>query len=164
MGVLAALAAGMLAAPARADDASLYRARRRAPGPTSSTRRRSRRGSSRFVVERRRGRFRNRPASEQRAGCGTLRRLTLGLPVFGGRGARSLAVAYRLAARARASITLLRGRRVVRRHRGATRSAGRTYRLRISPRRLRRATYHVRLTVTPPGGRPQRYTVAAKRL
>ena len=64
---------------------------------------------------RRGGRFHRRGAFARRPGCGTLRTFALGLPVFGGTRGRPLAVAYRLGAKRTARITVLRGKRVVRR-------------------------------------------------
>ena len=82
-----------------------------------------------FVLARRGGRFHRRPASTRRARCGTLRSFRLGLPVFGGTRRRKLAVSYRLGSARTARVTVLRGKRVVRRLKARSRRAGRTYRV-----------------------------------
>ena len=61
-------------------------------------------------------------------------------------------------------VTLTRRGRVVRRLRSVTRAAGRTYRLRVSARGLRRGDYAVRLSVTRAGGAPKRAALIARRL
>ena len=116
------------------------------------------------MLARRGGRFHRRPAAARRAGCGLVRSFKLGLPVFGGTRRKKLAVSYRLGSARTARVTVLRGKRVVRRSRARSRRAGRTYRLRIAPRRLKRATYRVRLTLTRRGTKTRHYTLAAKRL
>ena len=93
-----------------------------------------------------------------------LRTFKLGLPVFGGTRARRLGVSYRLGSARTARVTVLRGRRVVRRFKARSRRAGRTYRVSIAPRGLPRATYRVRLTLTRRGTKPRRFTLAARRL
>jgi hypothetical protein len=90
--------------------------------------------------------------------CGPLRRLKLTGPTFGGR--RSLGVAFRLGERARVSLRILRGRRVVRRITG-TRRARVEHKLRL-PARSRRGTYRIVLTATGPSG-TVRETVTARR-
>ena len=117
-----------------------------------------------FVLERRGGRFHRRPASARRPRCGTLRSYRLGLPVFGGTRRRMLAATYRLGRARTARVTVLRGKRVVRRSKARARRAGRTYRVKIAPRRLRRGTYRVRLTLTRRGAKTQRFTLSSKRL
>jgi hypothetical protein len=117
-----------------------------------------------FVLARRGGRFHRRPASARRPGCGTLRAFKLGLPVFGGTRGRKLAVSYKLASARTARVTVLRGKKTVRRYKARSRRAGRTYRVSIKPRKLKRATYRVRLTLTRRGARTQRFTLSSKRL
>jgi hypothetical protein len=118
----------------------------------------------RFVVARRGGRFHRRRGSARRPGCGTLRAYALGLPVFGGTQRKRLAVSYRLGSARTARVTVLRGKRVVRRTRARSRRAGRTYRVRIAPRGLRPGTYRIRLTLSRRGTRTRRFTLAAQRL
>jgi C-terminal binding-module, SLH-like, of glucodextranase len=117
-----------------------------------------------FVLARRGGRFRRRPASARRPGCGTLRSFKLGLPVFGGTRRRKLAVSYRLGARRTVRVTVLRGKKTVRRYKARARRAGRTYKLSIKPRKLKRGTDRVRLTLTRRGSKTRRFTLSAKRL
>ncbi|MEO8687950.1 MAG: glucodextranase DOMON-like domain-containing protein [Solirubrobacteraceae bacterium] len=115
------------------------------------------------VLSRRGGRFHRRPASSRRR-CGTLRSFALGLPVFGGTRGKRLAVSYRLGSARTARVTVLRGTHVVKRFKARSRRAGRTYRLKLVPRKLKRATYRVRLTLTRRGTKPRRVTLAARRL
>jgi hypothetical protein len=105
-----------------------------------------RRAVRRAAVIRRRGRFTLRPAFQRTDRCGTLRNAKLERPVFAGTTGRALRVAYRLGERARVTVTLTRGGRVVRRVSSGVRAAGRTYRLRIRARGLRRGDYTVRIT------------------
>jgi hypothetical protein len=89
----------------------------------------------------------------------------LNRPVFGGRKRNRLVVRYRLHEPARAVLSLYRGRRQIRRLSARTRRANRTYKILISPRRLRRgATYNVRLFVRSADGQTQRVRLYAKRL
>ena len=118
----------------------------------------------RFVVERRGGRWHRRRAFARRPGCGTLRAFALGLPVFGGTTRRKLAVSYRLGARRTARVSVVRGKRVVRRYKAHSRRAGRTFRMKIRPRGLRRGTYRVRLRLSRKGTKTRRFTLTAKRL
>jgi hypothetical protein len=119
----------------------------------------------RFVVVRRGGRFhRSRGFARRPAGCGTLRAFSLGLPVFGGTTRRKLAVSYRLGARRTARVSVLRGKRVVRRFKAKSRSAGRIYRTKIRPRGLRAGSYRIRLTLSRKGTKTRRFTLAARRL
>jgi hypothetical protein len=116
-----------------------------------------------FVLSRHGGRFHRRPAATRRR-CGTLRSFLLGLPVFGGTRGKKLAVSYRLGSARTVRVDVLRGTRVVKRFKARSRRAGRTYRVKVAPRRLTRATYRVRLTLTRRGTKPQRVTLAARRL
>ena len=59
---------------------------------------------------------------------------------------RALGVSYRLAAKSQVSIAVLRGKKVVRRYKTRTRSAGRTYKTKISGRRLPRGELRIVLT------------------
>ena len=119
----------------------------------------------RFAVERRGGRFHRRPRfARQRSSCSLVRAFSLGLPVFGGRTRRKLAVAYRLGARRTVRMTVLRGKRVVRRYKTRSRRAGRTYRAKVRPRGLRRGTYTVRLRLSRTGTRTRRVVLRATRL
>jgi pimeloyl-ACP methyl ester carboxylesterase len=115
----------------------------------------------RFVVVRRGGRFHRRRGFARRPGCGTLRSYALSLPVFGGTTGKRLKVSYRLGAKRTARVTLLRGKRVVRRFKART---GTHRTLRIAPRGLRPGLYKVRLTLTRRGATTRRFTLASQRL
>jgi hypothetical protein len=114
----------------------------------------------RMVLRRSGGRWSRRPAFSLRS-CGLLGAFKLRRPVFGGRGNRSLAVAFRLARAADVRVELLRGNRVVKRLRSTRRSAGTTHRLRFGAPR-RRGDYRVRLTVVRGGTRVVRALVSRR--
>jgi hypothetical protein len=118
----------------------------------------------RVVMERlRSGRFVSRAAHHRRDGCGLLRAFKLERPVFGGRSGTPLRAAYRLTSRARVTVTVLRGRRVVKRLATVTRAGGRTWRVSVPARGLRRGEYTVRLHAV--SGEDQiSATLAARRL
>jgi hypothetical protein len=118
----------------------------------------------RFVVVRRGGRFHRRKGYARHPGCGVLRTFALNLPVFGGTTRRRLTASFRLGARRTARVTVLRGKRIVRRYRARSRRAGTTFRQRIAPRGLRRGTYTVRLTLGRRGTKTRRFTLVAQRL
>jgi photosystem II stability/assembly factor-like uncharacterized protein len=109
------------------------------------------------------GRFLRRADFYGRGGCGDLRAFHLSSPVFGGGSKRSLVVSYRVGRAGAVSVVLFRGRKVVRRFRTVRAKAGRTYRLHISPRHLRVATYTVRVKLARPGGAVAR-TLVSRRL
>jgi hypothetical protein len=117
----------------------------------------------RFVLVRRRGRFRVRPVSERRASCGLLRSFKLERPVFGGRSNRALGITFRVGTEARVFVEVLRGRRVVRRFRPTSRRPGVTHRLRLASEGLRRSDHRIRLTVTA-GGRRVVASLVSRRL
>ena len=106
----------------------------------------------------RRGRVVRAARYDRRAGCGMVARFALSRPAF----RRALLVAYRVNRRARVSLALLRGRRVVRRYRTRVRRDGRLYRVRVNGRGLRRGAYRFRLTVRA-GKRRARSTLFAVR-
>jgi hypothetical protein len=118
----------------------------------------------RFALARRaNGTFARRPAYQRRDGCGVLRNFKLLRPAFGGRGNRALGIAFRLSEERQATVTVLRGDRVVRRYRAVSRRAGVTHRLRLPSEPLARGTYRVRLALAGPGG-TSTATLAAQRL
>jgi len=121
--------------------------------------------SVRPVLERRRGRFRRRAGYFGRSSCGPITWAKLAYPVFGGRSNRGQVLSYRLAAPARVSIAVLRGRRVVRRIAAGSRVPYRTYRLRIASgrERARRGDYRFRITARA-AQRTVRRTLTARRL
>jgi hypothetical protein len=103
----------------------------------------------RIVLRRAHRRFALARRHHRRGSCEVLRSFKLQRPVFGGRAGTPLRVAYRLARRARVTLTLTRGGRTVLR-RVAEREPGRTYRIVLTPSRP--GVYRVRLT-TQAGGR-----------
>ena len=115
-----------------------------------------------FTVARRGGARRVRASRlrfSRRERCGALRSATLGSPVFGD---RSLRLRYKLDRRARVSVSLLRGRRVVERLRTRPRPAGQlgdAFRSRGRPR----GVYRVRVVVRA-GGKRSVAVLAARRL
>jgi hypothetical protein len=103
----------------------------------------------RVVFERRRGGgVRTRPDHHLREGCGLLRMFKVERPAFGGFARVPLRASYKLTARANVTITVLRGRRVVRRFVKSDQAAGRIHRVAVSVRRLGRGDYRVRLTAS----------------
>ena len=103
----------------------------------------------RITLQRSDGRFARRPGFYRRATCDLLPSYKLERPVFGGTTARPLRIAYRVARRARVSVTVLRGKRVVKRFAARTAPAARTQRLRLpaagpGTRRLQRAAVRAR--------------------
>jgi beta-glucosidase len=117
----------------------------------------------RVALRRRGGRFARRPPFQRRDSCGLVRAYRLSGPAFGGSTGAPLRIAYRLGARARVSVAVLRGRRVVKRYRTRARRAGRVYRLRLRSAGLGRGDHRVRVTATA-GGRRVRYTLTSRRL
>jgi beta-glucosidase len=115
------------------------------------------------VLRRKKGRFARRAGFARRVSCGLLASAKLSSPAFGGRRRAPLRLAYRLGRRAKVSVTLLRGKRVVRRLRTRTRAGGRRVHVRMSSRRLRRGVYRVRIRVRDSGG-SARTTLVARRL
>ena len=66
------------------------------------------------------GRWSDRPAHYGREGCTLLRSYKLERPAFGGTMRRSLGISYRLLEQARVTVTVRRGRTVVKRYRTVT--------------------------------------------
>jgi acyl-homoserine-lactone acylase len=110
-----------------------------------------------FVV--RHGRIHRLPGFRRADGCGTIRSFALSHPVFGGRGLR---ISYRLRRAGRVSVTVRRGRRVVKRFRARTRSDGRARSLKLGGG-VPRGTYRVRI-VARSGGRRATARLSAVRL
>jgi len=115
------------------------------------------------VLVRRGGRFRAGPDFYGRASCGTLPSAKLSFPVFGGRSRAPLGLAYRLNRAALVSVTVLRGRRVVRRISARPRLPYRAYRMRVPSARLRPGLYTFRIEARA-GQRLVRRTLRARRL
>ncbi|HEX8082809.1 MAG TPA: sialidase family protein [Solirubrobacteraceae bacterium] len=108
------------------------------------------------------GRFRLRPSFYRRDSCGLVRSFKLQRPVFAGRTHTPLRIAFRLSRPALVSVTVLRGKRVVKRFGPSERAADVTHRLRL-PARVRRGTYRVRL-VARRGDQVVRATLTSRRL
>jgi len=118
----------------------------------------------RLVLRRSRGRFSREPDFYRRATCDLLPNFKLERPVFGGRNRSSLGIAYKLAEPGRVSVTVLRGKRVVKRFK--TRDVGERYvRLRLSSRGLGRGEYRVRLSArAAKGGKQVTATLTSRKL
>jgi hypothetical protein len=116
------------------------------------------------ALRRSRGRWSRRPDFVHADACGVLRSFALDRPVWGGTTRKPLGVSYRLGAHADGvTLSLLRGRRVVRLVDLRGVSAGVTYRVRL--RRIPRPPrdYTVRLQVRR-GGRTLSARLTARRL
>jgi len=86
-------------------------------------------------------------------------------PVFGGRRGKALSVRYRLKQQSTVDLRLMRGNRTVRRLvRNRSRAGGRTHRLTVRPRGLRRGVYTLRLVVRTSDGRRETLRIQARRL
>jgi hypothetical protein len=119
----------------------------------------------RVTLRRHRGRWYRRPPHYRKESCSLLTSYKLLRPVFGGSNGRAVAASYRLTRRARASLTIMRGRRVVRRGRMRVRRADVTYRAKLSARGLPRGDYRFVLRVQPlGGGRTVRAVLTSRRL
>ena len=123
------------------------------------------RDTRRFALVRSNGKFRLRRTFYRRPSCGLLTRFALSRTVFGGRqrSRRALRIAYRLSREARVSITVFRGRKVVRRYKATTRAANRFHRLTLRPKGMRRGEYRIRLTAVA-GNTRVVSTLGARRL
>jgi hypothetical protein len=88
---------------------------------------------------------RQRPAHYRRDSCALLGKFKLERPVFGGTKNVPLRAAYRVTAPADVAVTVTRGKKVVKRFPTVARAAGRTFRVKLPARKLRRSDYRVRL-------------------
>jgi hypothetical protein len=90
----------------------------------------------------------------------------LNRPVFGGRKNAKLVASYKLREAGKATLTLYRGKKRVKRLSTGSRKANKTYKVRIKPKKLKKgATYTVRLSATSADGkRTQKVRLSAKRL
>jgi hypothetical protein len=112
-----------------------------------------------LVFQRRGGRFVARPDFQTGSSCDVLRSLQVRSPVFGGRKNVAAAVSFRLTQNmTTVRIDALRGKKVVRRVTRREAVAGRTYKVAIPARGLKKGTYTIRITGIR-GGRP--VTIAA---
>ncbi|CAA9506373.1 MAG: hypothetical protein AVDCRST_MAG30-2221 [uncultured Solirubrobacteraceae bacterium] len=118
----------------------------------------------RLTLGRTDGRFGPRRAFFKRDSCTTLAKFKLSRPVFGGRKTRALGIAYRLNQAARVEVTVTnRFGRTVRRFSARDLAAGRTQRLTLPARGLKRGDYRVKLSVTREG-RSKTTTLTSTRL
>jgi hypothetical protein len=101
----------------------------------------------RIALRRSKGRFSVRPAYERTTSCGLARSFKASRPAMN---SRSLGLSYKLAVKSRVSIVVLRGKKVVRRYKSVTRSANRTYKTKISGRKLPKG--ELRIVLTAKGG------------
>jgi hypothetical protein len=92
-----------------------------------------------------RGHFIRLPGLQRRVGCGLLAGFKLASPVFGGTTGAALSGTYRLTDRAKVTITVSRGAKVVKRFATVERAAGKTFRFSLSARKRPRGLYTVRL-------------------
>ena len=119
----------------------------------------------RVTLRRRNGRWYRRPPHYRKESCSLLTSYKLLRPVFGGRNGKAVAASFRVTRRARASLTIMRGKQVVRRGKMRIRRADITYRTRLFPRGLRRGDYRFVLRVRPVGGgRTIRSVLTSRRL
>jgi hypothetical protein len=118
----------------------------------------------RVVLRRVNGRFVRRPEFYRRASCGTISAYKLERPVFGGPANRALGVAFRLTVPGRASVTVLRGTRVVRRYAAHSDRAARTYRLRFPAEGRPVGDYRFKLTVVTSSGKRVTAVLTSRRI
>jgi hypothetical protein len=126
---------------------------------------RGRTDTRRFTLRRSGGRFRARPPHHRRESCGLVNFYKLERPVFGGRFNQGVDITYKLTRTARVTVTVLRGRRVVRRYRTRERRPFRSYRQRFDAEGRPRGDYRFRITaVATRGGRKVTATLVSRRL
>jgi len=113
--------------------------------------------------ERKGARWTARPAHYGREGCTLLRSYKLERPVFGGTNRKSLGIAYRLLERARVTVTVKRGKKVVKRFKAATKAGGRTHRVRFAQKNRPRGDYKVTVRAVR-GKRKQSRTLTSRKL
>jgi hypothetical protein len=101
----------------------------------------------RVVLVRRNGRYHRRPDYYRRATCDPLVSYKLRRPVFGGTARTRLGISARLSRAATVRVSVLRGKKVVRRYKARRLRAGRTHRLRFAAASRPRGDYRVRIVV-----------------
>jgi hypothetical protein len=109
------------------------------------------------------GRFKLLPAFVRNPTCAPLSGFGLNRPVFGGSNNRSLGIYYRLHRTSSVSVTVNRGKKVVKRFRTRNQSPG-AFRLRLSSRALRAGAYQVVLTAVSRDGTRTRARLSARKL
>jgi hypothetical protein len=119
----------------------------------------------RIALRRSRGLFRSRPASYLRDTCGALSAFKVQRPVFGGAIKRPLNISYRLPTGVDSVEVVARARgKLLRRFTEAGTEAGRTYRLSLPTRGIKRGTdVRIRITVQRAGSK-QVSTLVSRRL
>jgi hypothetical protein len=118
----------------------------------------------RHVLQRKGGKWVKRPDFYGKASCGLFRSLKLESPAIGGRTNVPLKIAYRMAQASKVTVTIRRGKQVVRRYKARSASAGRTVRIKVpSGVTARRGDYRVRV-VARRAGRTVAATLTARRL
>jgi hypothetical protein len=100
----------------------------------------------RITLRRTNGRFTRVGDFHRRASCDLVPSYKLTRPVFGGTRVRTLGISYRVSKRARVSVSVLRGSRVVKNFGSRTVAANRTQRLTLPARGLPAGDYRIRLT------------------
>ena len=118
----------------------------------------------RVSLERRKGRFRARGATDAKGTCAFVRKIALNRPVFGGTSTTPLKVVLRLGSTAKVAISVSKGSKVVRRLKAVTVAGGRTKRLVIPAKGLKRGDHTVSVTVTPKTGKALKFKLLARRL
>jgi hypothetical protein len=109
------------------------------------------------------GSFHRRADFFGRSGCGDIRSFHLSSPVFGGTAGAPLQIDYRTGRAGSITLTLLNGRKRIKRLAARNVTAARTYRLRLSPKGLRPGVYTLRLSLAGAGGSLVR-TLVSRRL
>jgi hypothetical protein len=118
----------------------------------------------RHVLVRRNGRFYGRRSHHDRSSCGLLYSTKLERPVFGGRGNLPQFVVFRVRRRSDVTITVRRGKRVVRVMRTRRRAAFKTHRLRFPAERARRRGAYTFTITARSGGKKVTRRLYAQRL
>lgn len=122
------------------------------------------RDTRRIVLERRKGTFAARADSYRRASCDALPSFKLERPVFGGAKNAALKASFTLRNSAKVTLTVLRGKKVVKTFGPTTRPSKQTQRVTLPAKGLARGTYTVRISVPVTVGPPLVSTLTARRL
>ena len=117
----------------------------------------------RVTLRRVNGRFRIAKPFYGRVRCALFASAKLRSPVFGGRRRSPLRIAFRMRDQARVGVTVLRGKKPVRRFKRRTLRGEVTYRLRLPARKARRGKYRIRI-VGRRGTQTERVLLHARRL
>ncbi|TMM00371.1 MAG: hypothetical protein E6G10_16085 [Actinobacteria bacterium] len=128
-----------------------------------SARQGGRRDVRRIALRRLHGRFRSRPSFDRRESCGLVSSYKLESPVFGGRFNRAVDIAFRVSRPATVTVDVLRAGRLVQRTGPGSRTANRTFRIRLASERRARGDYRIRLTAVA-GTQRSTATLVTRRL